>query len=212
MGRLYNTNIPFDMKKSRITTIISLLVSLCLGKMGSAQSINDTAIDTSNYYNYFSYGKNLQGTRLTTSWLELSDVAPVIEEEMKNAGYMWVTDINLYKVDSAEYIILAAYSRKSNVGFLYVEGHPMFPDKKDRKAVKRDSVYRSCVENSNGKADFVKIDSLPIGIFKLYEACYWYQRTENPDDDKNLITKEIAINILRQDVRAYLSTLPKPTK
>jgi hypothetical protein len=173
--------------------------------------------DTSNYYDYFSSyqkNKNIQGRKLTTAWLRINEVVPVIMDELQNGGYDWLYDNKLFKVDTGQYVVLAAYSRKSNFGFLYIEGHEVLPSKRHRKELSQQSDrgvdYISCEETPTGKPNFVKIKKLPNNIFILNENCYWYQYTENPDDNNFLITKEIAIGILRQDIKAYLVKAPKP--
>jgi hypothetical protein len=170
-------------------------------------------IDTSNYYEYFS-PRNLKGKKLTTNWLRLDDVVPIMLEELKNAGYDWLYDRTIYKLQNGQYINISAYSRKNNIGFLYIEGHELFPDKSHRNIMfqkdNRNVNYVECEETFNGHANFVKIKELPSNIFVLKEDCYFYQYTGNVEDNKALVTKETAIYILRQDLRKYLSMAPKP--
>lgn len=64
----------------------------------------------------------------------------------------------------------------------------------------------------NGKANFVKIKSLPPNIYILNENCYFFQSTDNVANNERLITKEDAINILRKDIQTYLKRAPKPKK
>jgi hypothetical protein len=170
-------------------------------------------IDTSNYYNSFS-PKNLKGSRLTTNWLRLDDVVPVILDEFEKAGYDWLYDRTIYKLENGQHIKISAYSRKNNIGFLYMEGHNMFPSKTDRSILfQKDNSqvnYTQCEETYSGEADFVAIKKIPNNIFVLKEDCYFFQYTDNIEDNKVLVTKEIAIAILRQDIRRYLATAPKP--
>ncbi len=166
-------------------------------------------IDTSNYYSYYSYGKNLEGQKLTTAWLTLDEAVPVIMDELEKAGHDWLYDYSLFKVASGQYIILAAYSRKSNFGFLYIQGHDMFPSKKHRKDLTQNDLlgaaYSSCIETPSGEPDFVKIKKLPKNVFLLNENNYWYQYTDNIEDNKSLVTKETAFKILREDIKKYLT-------
>lgn len=169
--------------------------------------INDK-IDSSNYYSYYSYGKNLKGQNLTTSWLKMDEVVPVIMDELEKAGHDWLYDYSLFKVAPGQYIVLAAYSRKSNFGFLYIQGHEIFPSKDHRKHLTQNDLlgadYSSCEETPSGKPNFIKIKKLPKNVFVLNENCYWYQYTDNKEDNKSLVTKETAFKILRQDVKKYL--------
>ena len=189
--------------------IIFFILSLFICRLTFAQTDINDKIDTTNYYNYFSSGKNLKGTNLTTSWLSLNDVVPIIMDELKKAGHDWLYDYKLFKVTTEQYIVLAAYSRKSNFGFLYIEGHDMFPSKEHRKHLTQNDLvgadYSSCEETPSGKPNFVKIQKLPKNVFVLNENCYWYQYSDNPEDNKSLLTKETAFKLLRQDIKKYLS-------
>jgi hypothetical protein len=189
------------------------IIALLFGQKLIAQT--SLKIDTSNYYKYIS-PKNLKSQRLTTNWLRLDDVVPIMKEEFKEAGYEWIYDRTIYKLKDSQYINLSAYCRKNNIGFLYIEGHEMFPTKDHRKTLfQKDNSkinYVECVETYNGQAEFVKIKEIPKNIFLLREDCYFFQYTDNIEDNNSLVTKEIAIEILRQDLRKYLSTAEKPKK
>ena len=185
------------------------ILSLFFWQLGFAQTDINEKIDTTNYYSYFSSGKNLKGNNLTTSWLRLNEVVPIIMDELEKAGHDWLYDYKLFKVAEGEYIVLAVYSRKSNFGFLYIEGHDMFPSKEHRKHLTQNDLvgadYSSCEETPSGKPNFVKIKKLPKNVFVLNENCYWYQYSNNPEDNKSLLTKETAFRILRIDIKTYLS-------
>ncbi len=168
-------------------------------------------IDTSNYYNYYSNGGTLKGQGPTTSWLTLNEVVPVIMDELEKAGHHWLYDYSLFKVAPGQYVILAAYSRKSNFGFLYIQGHEVFPIKAHRKHLTQNDLltadYSSCEETPSGNPNFVKIKKLPKNVFVLNENCYWYQYTNNIDDNKSLVTKQTALKILREDIKKYLTNV-----
>ena len=189
--------------------IIFFILSLFICQIAFAQTDINDKIDTSNYYDYYSHGKNLKGQGLTTSWLSLNEVTPIITEELKKAGHDLLYEHTLFKVAPGQYIVLAAYSRKSNFGFLFIEGHYMDPSKGDRKHLTQNDLvgadYSSCEETPSGQPNFVKIKKLPKNVFVLNENCYWYQYTDNSDDNKSLLTKETAIKLLRQDIKKYLS-------
>jgi hypothetical protein len=195
-----------------IKNILFIFVLLC-GHITVAQT--NSKIDTSNYYNYLS-PENVKRNSLTTNWLRLDDVVPIMLDELKKAGYDWLYDRTIYKLENGQHINISAYSRKNNIGFLYIEGHELFPKKAHRNILfRKDNShvnYVECEETYSGEADFVEIEKIPSNVFVLKEDCYFYQYTDNPNDDKVLVTKEIAISILRQDLRKYLSTAPKPKK
>ena len=90
----------------------------------------------------------------------------------------------------------------------------MFPSKSHRNVLfQKDNSkvnYIECEETFSGEAEFIKIKEIPSNIYVLKEDCYFFQYTDNVEDNKVLVTKETAIDILRQDIRKYLSTAPKP--
>jgi len=188
---------------------ILLLPIIFLSQIAIGQTDINTKIDTSNYYNYYSDGRNLKDQGVTTAWLTLNEVVPIIMDELEKAGHDWLYDYSLFKVAPGQYIVLAAYSRKSNFGFLYIQGHEMFPSKQHRKQLTQNDLlgadYSSCEETPSGEPNFVKIKKLPKNVFVLNENCYWYQYTGNVEDNKSLLTKETAFKILRQDVKKYLT-------
>jgi hypothetical protein len=192
---------------------ILLILAIFSGHIVFGQT--NPKIDSSNYYKYFS-PKNLKGKRLTTDWLRLGDVVPIMLEELKKAGYDWLYDRTIYKLKNDQVFNISAYSRKSNIGFLYIEGHNLFPDKSHRDILfQKDNSsanFVECIETFSGEPEFVKITEIPSNIFILKEDCYFFQYTDNIDDNNILVTREIAIGILRQDIRRYLSTAPNPKK
>jgi hypothetical protein len=190
---------------------ILFILTLFFGQMTFAQTASK--IDTSNYYRFLN-PQDIKGSAISTKWLTLDDVVPIMEEELKNAGYDWLYNRKIYKLANGQHINISAYSRKNNIGFLYIEGHDLFPDKTHRDILfQKDNShvnYVECQESYSGNVDFVKIKKIPNNIFVLKEDCYFYQSTDNTEDDKILITKDIAINILRQDLKKYIATAPKP--
>lgn len=70
--------------------------------------------------------------------------------------------------------------------------------------------YMSCEQTFSGDVNCMKIKSLPANIYILHENCYFFQSSNNPDDNEILITKEDALDMLRQDIQTYLKRAPKP--
>jgi hypothetical protein len=169
-------------------------------------------IDSGNYYNYFSKGENLKGTDLTIDNLTINDAVPVIMDELKKAGYEWLYEYSLYKIDSSHHLVLSVYCRKSNFGFLYITGHGL-PSKEDRLDLTQNNDYGadyiSIEETPSEKPNRIAIKKIPDNIFLLNETCYWFEHTNNIEDNKVLLTKETAIKIHRQDINKYLVRLPK---
>ena len=135
-------------------------------------------------------------------------------EELENEGYQWLYNYCLFKLGNGQDLVLDAYSRKSNFGFYYIEGFGIPPKKEDRQTVtqKNGSDYKLCEETTTGKPNFIPIKSFPSNIFILNQKCYWYQDSGDNEKNKKLVTKDIAIKILRQDIKAYLAKAPKSTK
>lgn len=193
--------------------IICVLLMFMSSIYGQKKEIN-----TNNYYEYYTQFKDLKskgikGKSLTTKWLKLTDVTPILIEELKNSGYLWLYENRLFKIDNNQYIVISAYSRKSNFGFLYIEGHSAIPVKEHRNELTqlkdRGVEYISCEETVSGEPNFIKIKKLPDNIFVLNENCYWYQYTDITSDSEILFSKDDAIKILREDIKAYLLKAPK---
>ena len=198
--------------------IKTILYFLFLGSVSYSQDKSN--INDSNYYDYYVNfpqlkAKGIQGKKITTNWLRKNDVIPIIMEELKNAGYENVSDNVLFKIDENQYFVLSAFSSKSQFGFLYIENHGL-PLKKHRKEFiekKETGVsYDSYVETASKKPYRVEIMKLPENVFTLIENCYWYQYTENPSDQKILVSKDDILKILKDDIKSYLLKAPKPMK
>lgn len=188
------------------TSILTLSCLVCLGQN------HNTNIDTSNYYSYFrSVGAS--GNRATTNWVDKEEAIPIILAELKKNNFEDVGSNILYELDSGRIIILSVFSLKSNFGILYIPCH-FFPiNSKDRgkgcygnfQHVQRTFTY-------DGKVRVTKIKSLPNNIYTLAENSYWYQYTSEKKDDEDLITKEIAIHLLKQDIAGIIKKVHEQIK
>ncbi len=192
--------------------ILTLIITLTLNSLFA-----QTKIDSSNYFDKYSRGENLQGSTLRTMWLVETEVAQVAHEELAKAGYEWLNDFQIVRLDSVEYVLALCFSEKSRVGFLFESSHRMHPDKKIRTIIsdykaKTGNDYSEKIAGMDGKSNFVKIKTLPKDLVILKSECYWYQQTDNPEDNKKLVTKEDILYVLRQDIRQVISSFPRPTK
>ena len=186
-------------------------------------------INNHNYYDYYVGPTSMKGDivgpitklksrKLGTNWLRWSDITPILVEEMTKAGYDQVYTNKLFRVDSAQYVVMAALSMTAPmVGFLYAEGHAAFAGASNRQPGHQllgDGKYDyvQMVSTPANKAEFIRIRKLPANLVALAENWYWYQYTDNPSDNKYLLTKEDIIRVLREDIREKLATAPKPTK
>jgi len=178
--------------------------------------IDYNKVDTSNYYEFYKNNyTNIKGKQLATNWLRLNEVTPIIVEEMENSGYETPYSHTILKLDT-QYIVLTVYYRNSNFGFLYITGHSSLVEKENRKRLTQDhewgTAYIETILSQDGSQKFIRIKKIPDNIFVLNENNYWYQYSEETIDNNKLITKDIALKILRQDIKAYLSKAPKPIK
>jgi hypothetical protein len=178
------------------------------------QTLNGHKVDTSNYYQFLSNGQNILGSSITTDWLREDDVVPIIIDEM-NKAKCYANSYVLYKVDKESIILLHTYCSQYNFGFLYIDGHSAQHEKEHRQNLTMKDITVSGAEyqvegyDSSGKSFLNEIYSLPKNIFVLNENCYWFQYTNNPKDASKLISKKIAIEILKQDIRNYISRITK---
>ncbi|AMR28202.1 hypothetical protein A0257_14645 [Hymenobacter psoromatis] len=203
-----------------------LAILLTLASPALAQR---TAINNHNYYDYYVGPTSMKGglvgpvdklknRNLGTNWLRWNEITPILVDEMQKAGYDNVYTNKLFRIDSAQYVMLAALSmRAPNVGFLYAEGHAAFPSATDRQPGhqlmgegKYD--YVQFVSTQGNKSELIKIRKLPVNLLLLAENWYWYQYTENPSDNKYLLTREDILRVLREDIQERLATAPKPVK
>lgn len=173
-------------------------------------------VDTSNYYEYFSDGKNLQGCAPHTSWLKPADIIPVVVEELEKAGYKWVYTNALYILPNKQEIIVPVYCAKSDFGIVIADGHYGMPQKAHRygKTKWQETQHADFIQSyfEKGKQNTTVVKTLPANILTLHEDSYWYQGTEEAKDDKLLVTKEVIISLLRKDIRRLLQQLPAGAK
>ncbi len=160
-------------------------------------------IDTSNYYNYVREGGTL-------NWIRNADAVPVIIEEIKSAGfsYTFIEVGRLIKIDKTTSLVLqVSYNNNEiNFGFIYETGHGIPVSVSDRDYLKdeiRDE-FTQAEYPLNGPVKINRI-KLPKNVFLLKERCYWFQYDEKGGIYP--VTKDLAIKILRQDIRANLNKL-----
>lgn len=189
-----------------IKAIVTCISVGLIASTGFTQATQN-GIDSSNYYDYYSDGTGLGG--VSTDWLRESDVVPIISEALKDAGYEWIGEYCLFKLPSDQRIILSVYCKKSNFGFLYIKGHSAIPKKEHRSVNPTNINYTIAEYDTSGEVSYFKITEVPRNIFILKENCYWYQSAQNPTEGIKLVTKDIAISILKQDIALLLSMAPK---
>jgi hypothetical protein len=176
-----------------------------------ALPMNSQKITPENYYDYFI--KFLPGNKLTTAWVNKYEVAQILEEEMKKAGFEWISTFRLVKINDQEYVSAICFSEKSKVGFLY-EGSHGLPDisRKRLKSMYKENTgndYAEKVVPLVGDSEFIKIKDAPANFFILKEDPYWYQFTEKPQTEKVLVDKQTILEILRSDIKSVISNFKK---
>lgn len=168
-------------------------------------------ITSENYYDFFI--KYIPNSKLTTAWVNKYEVAQILEEEMKKAGFEWVSTFKIIKINDGEYVTAICFSEKSKVGFLYEGVHSMpNPERKGLKSMYKENTgndYAEKVIPLVGDSQFIKIKEVPTNFFILKEDPYWYQFTDKPQNDKVLVDKQTILEILRTDVRKVIATFKK---
>ena len=164
-----------------------------------------------NYYD--SFVKYIPNYNLTTAWVNKYEVSQILEEEMKKAGFEWISTFKIIKINDGEYVTAICFSEKSKVGFLY-EGIHSMPnlERKSLKSMYKENTgydYAEEVTPLVGDSEFIKIKEVPTNFFILKEDPYWYQFTDKPQNDKILVDKQTILEILRTDVRKVIATFKK---
>ncbi len=182
-------------------TFCSIFCFLLFFVKSSAQKI-----DNSNYYNH-------AVTRgVTTNWLRISDVVPIIIDELKKNGvaYHTIGIGDLLKVnDTSLLVVSVSFSYKdSNYGFVYESSHSALLEVKERDYLKEigNQEFSQVQKGTNDKwYKWMTISSLPRNIFLLKQTIYWYQYGNS---NKEFPVDRVKIEeILRQDIRDYLNRL-----
>jgi len=180
-----------------------LFILLAITQISFAQSAANNIIDTSNYYKFIQSGQGI-----SINWLRESDVVPIIIDELQKKGipYYKIGTGRLIKVnDSTRFVITVSFEKlNKKYGFLYESDHGIPLNKRDRNFLfnKQDASYIQTEIDLKDQVKFMRIDPLPKNIFLLKETCYWFQFDEK--GTKYPVSKEIAENILRQDIDNYL--------
>ncbi|MBA4241934.1 MAG: hypothetical protein C0448_14505 [Sphingobacteriaceae bacterium] len=176
-----------------------------------AQELNIDKIDTSNYYDYNAFNgrqKYLKGKRISETFLKKHEVLLIIKDELEKQKINDIQTHVIYELDSKESIVLDAYSPKENIGFIYIEifNGVSKANRKLKSTYRRffDIDYQETHYNINGTSKLIEIKTMPSNALILSADNYWFQFTEVKDDDKYLISKEIAEKILRQDIRRFI--------
>jgi hypothetical protein len=193
---------PNSINMKKISILLVLLFAI---------TANSQNITSENYYDYFV--KFIPGNKTTTAWVNKYEVAQILEEEMKKAGFEWISTFRIVKLNDNEYVNAICFSEKSKIGFLYEGSHGM-PDV-NRKKLK--SMYKENTGNDyaekivplTGDATFTKIKEIPSNLYILKEDPYWYQFTEKPQTEKTLVDKQIILEILRSDIKKIIATFNK---
>lgn len=58
-----------------------------------------------NYYDFYKTINEVKGDKLTTEWLNKKEAAEILVEEMEKAGFEWVNDFRIVKLEQNDYII-----------------------------------------------------------------------------------------------------------
>ena len=185
---------------------MKIVLLLCLGLFfSSCYSQTSLQIDTTNYYNYFrTHSKS--GKKIITGWIDSNEAIPYILDECKKNGIEDAISNALYQLESGEIILLSIYSYKLNIGIAYISCHffPINQSQRGKGCYKGYELVQDITTyDKNTKVN--KIKTLPNNIYTLAENSYWYQFTDDKSDNSELLTKELAFKILKQDLEAIFS-------
>lgn len=180
--------------------------------VSKAQELDINKIDTSNYYDY-NILKNpdqqnyLKSKDITGFFLKKYEAAYIINDELLKTGHTIHPNV-LYKLDNKQYITLDAYDLDKDIGYIYVEivrgGGKEMRSIKSPYLESHKADYMQFAKAKGGEMVEVNIiKELPDNIKIIWAEWYWFQFTENKDDDKYLISKKVIEKILRQDIRKF---------
>ena len=183
-----------------------LTITLFVGQFSFAQSSPDNPINNSNYYDHF---QDIKGHSI--NWLRSSDAVPIIIDELlkKGIAYHTIGVGELIKInDSTRFVVTVSFKKADKeYGFLYEATHGIPLNRKDRDflADKKKANYVQAETDTKDDVSFMMINPLPDNIFLLKQKCYWFQFDSK--GTKYAVSKEVAQNILRQDIDNYLKNL-----
>jgi len=184
--------------------LIFFLISISISNLCFAQTTAKTKIDTSNYYNFFQFAGTL-------NHLRASDAIPIIIDEIKKAGFAYeaIQVGELVKLnDSLSIVLTIWYYDDPKFAFIYQTGHTAMKSPAERDFLKQKTKsYTQYERTLKGRGRYMSTDSLPDNFFLLKQTCYWYQY--DSQGSYYPVTKEVAIDILKQDIRSYLSRLKR---
>lgn len=181
------------------------VLALFVGHFTFAQ-ISSDSITNKNYYDHF---QDINGH--SVNWLRSSDAVPTIIDELLKSGigYYTIEVGKLLKLNDTTLLVVTVSFRKGDkeYGFLYEATHGIPLNRKDRNFLtdKKKQYYVQAENDVINGLDFMRVDPLPANVFLLKETCYWFQFDNK--GTKYDVNKEVAENILRQDIDDYLKKL-----
>lgn len=160
-------------------------------------------VNNQNYYQFQTKGASI-------NWLRANDAVPIIIDELLKNGiaYHTISIGDLVKVnDSTRFVVTVTFDKGKEYGFLYEATHGIPLNSKDRNFLNshKQGAYVQAEKDLNNEVNFMRIEPLPQNIFLLKQTVYWFQFDNN--GTKFPVSKEVAQDILRQDIRQYLKSI-----
>lgn len=149
--------------------------------------------------NYYSYYVKKETAPAITDWLRHREAVPIITSEIESLGYK-VENHKLYETEEGKQIVLDVYLPEQNLGILFNEGHA-YPVKETQRSIK---IYRLYRYESSGNLVCDIFKTFPDNILVLQETWYWYQYMKDDNGNVQLLDKDTAIKILKQDVKSFI--------
>lgn len=180
-----------------VSSVLLLSVGFCTAQIH---------IDSNNYFKFYSTDAHQINSGIQTIYLDKESISEVIFSEMDSLGFEWLHKFRIVEIDSGLPVISICYSEKQKVGFLFEGSHSLVPLEVNRHVKslfkKTGYDYSEKIVGSGGESRFIRIEEVPDNLFIIKQECYWYQESENSNDE--LVSKEIIYEILRQDIRTVL--------
>lgn len=160
-------------------------------------------INNQNYYQFQTQGASI-------NWLRANDAVPIIIDELlKNGiGYHTISIGDLVKInDSTRLVVTVMFDKGKEYGFLYEPTHgiPLNPKDRDFLNSQKQGAYVQAEKDTKDQVHFMRIEPIPQNIFLLKQTVYWFQFDNM--GSKFSVSKQVAEDILRQDIRKYLKSI-----
>lgn len=174
--------------------ILSFLLISCL----VSDDFESNKINRDNYYDYL-IKRPIKNDILKNDWIRREECIKIISAELEKMGYKIRSGV-LFRLNEKTIIAVDGFEPYKKFGYVVQEGHAADIKKSDRT---KNKPFEYMIYDRSGIPLLTYTSDIPENIFIFKEDGYWYQETQNTKID-NLVTKDIAIQILLEDLHYYL--------